>query len=456
MQDADFAYSPLDLYLMGMYAPGEVPGFYYIDGLTPARTPSDNTRHTGTRVDLTVDNIALVPAQGWRNPTAANSPRSFRQAFVVLTKQLAAGQVLAATVDAARLAHATDFRASTRSRSVLDTYLYTDPYDGIYIQDNASDTGTEPTNGIFWDSPDIWVRNLNDGGTTHQDTIRGQDNYIYVRVRNNGPQPSGEITASVFRANFPGTEFLYPEDWRLEDLVDKPQIIPSVPAGGELVAIFKWEKNKIPPAAGWHPCLLAEVLPIHRTHPNLRYVWEDRRLAQKNITIVDPPPGAQPLTFWFSIGARSRPERWVRIRVQQTQGDPVAVAALDLGRESDWLSRLNRDSFLEGRRIRAGTARLAGLTDLAKGGEVIELEGHFCFVISDPLSGGHIALPLLETERKQLSLRLYWAEKPTSQARFEITQLNEENKIVGGLSLVIRPLGFLVRIAREISRRFWM
>jgi hypothetical protein len=281
--DNDFKYCDLDLYLMGMLDHTEVQDFYYIDGLTPARTRDNNTRYTGTRVDLTAENIAF--AHGWRNPTAANSPRLFRQAFVVLTKDLDAGKALAANVDRYRDSHTTEFRSATRSRAVLDTYLYAEPYDGIYIKDNASDTGEEPNPDNFADSPDIWVRNFDDGIPTHQDPMRGQDNYIYVRVRNNGTDPSGEITVNIFRANYDGSDFLYPQDWRLQDLIGS-QKVESVPEHGEFVATFRWDQNMIPAGTG-NPCLLADVLPIHRTLTHLHHVWEDRRLAQKAITIVD-------------------------------------------------------------------------------------------------------------------------------------------------------------------------
>jgi hypothetical protein len=288
IQDDDFAYCDLDLYLMGMLAPSDVKDFYYIDGLTPARTPTNNTRYTGTRTDLKVQNIAW--AHGWRSPVAAESPRLFRQAFVVLTKQLEAGKALASNIDEYRKKHTDDFRSATRSLAVLDTYLYNDTYDDIYVRDSDSDTGEEPNPGNFTDSPDIWVRHVDDGdtNTTHQDPIRGQDNYIYVRVLNKGTQSSGEVTVNIFRANYQGNEFLYPQDWQVGNLIGR-QVSASVPAQDKIVVKFKWDQNLIPDRT-WDPCLLAEIHPIHRTLTQLHHVWEDRRLAQKNITIVDSPP----------------------------------------------------------------------------------------------------------------------------------------------------------------------
>jgi hypothetical protein len=452
----EYAYCPLDLYLMGMFAPSEVGSFYYIDGLKKEPTVADPFRNVGTRVDLTVQNI--IWAHGPRQPDAANSPRSFRQAFIVLTNDIGSGMTLAATLDNERITLAREFRSVTLSRSVLDTYLYADSYDSIYMKDNDFDTGTEPSVGTFWNSPDIWVRNDNDGGTDHQDTIRDRDNYIYVRVRNKGAQACDEITVNVFQSNWPGTEFLYPEDWIWDDdhLVGSKTIL-SIPAGRDAVVSFLWDKNRIASAAGWHPCLLTEILPIHRTQTKLRHVWEDRRIAQKNVTIVEPPAAGEPLIFQFSIGARSVPVRWVRIRIEQTEGEPVGEVKLDLGRE-DWLGRLDTVSHLRCSWVDVETVRSKGLNALARGGEVIGREGLSYFVISDIAEGGDIALPLLEADRPTLTLELHWGETLPTDARFEITQLNDQNEIVGGLDLVVRrrgePRPLLSRhAARPQSRR---
>ena len=54
----------------------------------------------------------------------------------------------------------------------------------IYIRDTAADDGTEPSTGIMWTSPDIWVRNDDDGGTTHENPEYKlfSPNWVYIRV----------------------------------------------------------------------------------------------------------------------------------------------------------------------------------------------------------------------------------------------------------------------------------
>jgi hypothetical protein len=453
-------YNPLDLYLMGMLSSSDprLSNFYYIDNLSQVAGPL----YAGNRRNLNLTSITNV--HGPRVPNAAVSQRSFRQAFVLLTKDLNLGRgrpnvgvLLAEIIEQERVAHITEFRSATESRGVIDTYLYDNSYDGIYIKDNAADTGSEPTTAPFWDSPDIWVRNADDVSILHpdtylhQDTKRFQDNFIYVRVRNSGGRPSKEITVNVFRANFAGTEFSYPEDWRWEDRLGS-QVIQSVPANGEVIAKFRWDPIKIPNTT-WHPCLLAEVLPIHPTHTNLRHVWQDRRIAQKNLTIVGLDDlevlaisrRPKKLRFPFQIGARSFPNRWVRVRIHQMEGNRIPTVVLSLGRE-DWLSRIERlehMSFREGDATERPRTRRARLSDLVQEGELIEQEdGSPSFAISDALRGGEIAIPLLEGERREVTLSLggldFGGRSPASDIRFAITQLNEQNQVVGGLDLVIK------------------
>jgi hypothetical protein len=485
----EFAYCSLELYLMGMRAPADVPGFYYFPTLTMDLT--DFTIWHGMPVNLTVQNIQW--AHGSRNPGAADSPRCFRQAFVVLTKDLASGQALAATVDTSRLAHAEAFREATESRSVLDTYLYTDPYDNVFIRDDQNDNGTEgaiPTN--WWDSPDIWVRNIDDDDPTPQTTLRGQDNYVRVRVNNGGSEPIGPVTVSVYRTNWAGTEFLYPEDWQVPDRIDAPKVIDAISPQSSAVAKFTWSAAMIPPDTWTHPCLLAEVLPIHRIKTKLRHVWEDRRLAQRNIEIqnlsMPPMPGSPfpaPRPVRFQVGSRSLPARWVQIRIRQTAGTPLEEIALDLGQER-WADRvetmrlpvagfsargvaalrigatktvvrlrllsaaslavaLGGGGALEARvHAPAGTAidledsTFDVLSGVAQGGSVIERDGGAQLLVHDPFVGGSIAIPLFEAERRELGMFVVIPRKWNSdEIRLEITQRDDRDQVLGGMDVVL-------------------
>ena len=61
----------------------------------------------------------------------------------------------------------------------------------LYIKDNAEDTGKEPnlTTDVFWNSPDVWIRNKNDGITEHENPYYSDDHptsFVNVRITNRG------------------------------------------------------------------------------------------------------------------------------------------------------------------------------------------------------------------------------------------------------------------------------
>ena len=185
----------------------------------------------------------------------------------------------------------------------------------VYVRDNPSDTGDIPSTGAFWNSPDIWVRNLDDGGTVHQDTIRGQDNFVYVRVNNRGLAEAQNVKVRVCLANFAGTEFTYPDDWIPKNhmgggpltgpgtyLIGEAQI-PTLASGSSQVVRVQWHASLIPPALNWHPCLLVEVSPNDGLLIAGNNVWHNNNLGQKNITIINTRRG-ELIEFPFVVGSK--------------------------------------------------------------------------------------------------------------------------------------------------------
>ena len=195
----------------------------------------------------------------------------------------------------------------------------------LFIRDTPADTGSVPQPAYgFWDSPDIWIRNADDNGTAHQETIRGRDNFIYARISNRGVQASHPCWVNFFITSFAGTEFRYPFDYKLDTtsapgggtpgrrrpLNQFPAVgtylletvrLQSVPGSGNTIAKVRWPAALIPPDAGWHPCLLLEVSPHDGPNAPGPYVWDNNNLAQKNISIRNARPGER-LSFPFMIG----------------------------------------------------------------------------------------------------------------------------------------------------------
>jgi hypothetical protein len=162
------------------------------------------------------------------------------------------------------------------------------PVPALWIKDNVSDPGNDYWGGSFWNSPDLWVRNKDDGGLTHEDPEYGQDNWFYARIRNKSNSAEAKHFLVSFNAkSFAGTEFIYPNDFL-------PCINAatgfSLAAGSSTIVKAKWPKNAVPPS-GTHSCMLAAVI-TRSDHPvNGKHVWEHNNLAQKNLTVVDLLPG---------------------------------------------------------------------------------------------------------------------------------------------------------------------
>ena len=157
----------------------------------------------------------------------------------------------------------------------------------LYIRDASDDPGFDQYVGTrFWDSPDLWVRNADDGGMTHQSPKYDQDNWFYARVRNRGIGTAKTFVITFNVKVYAGTQFVYPEDF-----------IPCTAAavgfnlepGESTIVKAKWPRSQVPPT-GSHACLLVSVYTPTDEAPTGRHVWEHNNLAQKNLTAVDLVP----------------------------------------------------------------------------------------------------------------------------------------------------------------------
>ncbi|MBI4888976.1 MAG: S8 family serine peptidase [Acidobacteria bacterium] len=189
----------------------------------------------------------------------------------------------------------------------------------VVVRDNLADVGAMPSAGAFWASPDLWVRNADpalDPGAVpaayatagpHQDVVSGVDNYVYVRLKNVGLDPSSDFYVRVYLAHWPGLEFVYPDNFIPTNNPGLPVPSPMTPgtyllgevhhdamAGGAMDTVhITWPSAMIPPqtvvVAGatvhWHPCILAEVSPQDGPDPAGPHVWDNNNLCQRNVTV---------------------------------------------------------------------------------------------------------------------------------------------------------------------------
>jgi subtilisin family serine protease len=278
----------------------------------------------------------------------------------------------------------------------------------VMIKDAPGDTGVEPfTGGNFWDFSDIVVRITDDGVFVPNDPAqsknveRGQANYIYVRVTNNGPRDARNVTVSTRITPFVGTQFVYPQDWTLVDAMHvSPAPITAnfagISAGGSVIAKFRieaaqtdtlygWENG-----IGWHPCLLAQVSVDNdyafATAPLTGDPISARRnnLAQRNLSVIDVLAGAS-ASFPFVAGSLYNAERIMSIRIDRSRlpkAMPLLLALDDDGSAFPLLSFETRPSsenqntdhacddglvFLERTRVKTRLGCCEGILTLEKG-----------------------------------------------------------------------------------------
>jgi len=181
----------------------------------------------------------------------------------------------------------------------------------LYIKDSSDDDGTEPnsTTNNMWTSPDIWIRNSNDNGLTHQNPeykSNGEPNYIYIRVINKSCVASTgneTLTVNWAKAN---TALAWPQNWdgSLQNPLgfdlggELPSVtIPTIPVGSEVIVKIPWvvpnPDNYSDNDNPWHFCLLSRIdssddpltYPM-TSNPNIM-VRNNNNLAWKNLTVVD-------------------------------------------------------------------------------------------------------------------------------------------------------------------------
>ena len=212
-----------------------------------------------------------------------------------------------------------------------------------WIMENASDVGDVPVSAPWW-SPDVWVRNLSPAADDplhvleHQSPIRGQDNWIYINVRNRGDEDSSDVYARVLITRWAGTQYIYPDDFQPEvnpsEMPGVPMTngsyfideihIPSIPAHGMVTVNTTWPMDLIPPASvtvdgitySWaDSCLLVEVSPHDGPPPTGINTWDNNNLCQKNITIVDAAD--DDYTLAFMAGNHLELAEMVNLRIER-------------------------------------------------------------------------------------------------------------------------------------------
>jgi hypothetical protein len=312
---------------------------------------------------------------------------------------------------------------------------------------------------------------------------RGQTNYIYVRVTNNGPRPATNVVISTRITPFVGLEFVYPADWTLVDAMHiSPTAVTtsfaSIPAGGTAMAKFTVSSAQVETLWGWvsgmswHPCLLAAVTADNdyafATASTTGGILTLRRnnLAQRNLSVIDVLAD-EAATFPFLAGHLLNVERIMEIFIDRRRlpaGMPLFLALEEDGSafpqvDLDPVAHPTRDDdcgivFLDRTRIvttlgccrgvltvekgsRFECARIAGLKVVSvRGGEVVVRGGRQFVDIR-----AESALIRVEKEPNQLYPLALQTTIPANADKGEVFQVdvaqrNESGETVGGATVV--------------------
>jgi len=201
------------------------------------------------------------------------------------------------------------------------------PIPDVWLRDDVGHIGGEDHwPGRFWDSPDLWVRNADDGGLTHQSPEFGQDNWLHARVRNrsaNANATARHFAVSFAVKGFAGTQFAFPADF-LPALTAATAF--DLASGETRIVKARWPRAAVPPS-GTHACLLAALFTRFDAPAAGKPVWQQNNLAQKNLSIVDLRPNRWFVLPFVLSNQRVRLARTVDLEVVRPRG----LAALKLG-----------------------------------------------------------------------------------------------------------------------------
>jgi hypothetical protein len=151
----------------------------------------------------------------------------------------------------------------------------------VWVRDSPEDDGSVPStenNAAWWTSPDIWVRNQQDGEDQHQNPIEDRENSVYVLVRNRGTETARDVRVNLYYADANLLAPFWPDSFTFfgETIVDE------VAAGGTARAEpVAW----VPPDSG-HLCLLVR---LESEEDPIRVEGDvpgDNNIAQRNVHAV--------------------------------------------------------------------------------------------------------------------------------------------------------------------------
>jgi hypothetical protein len=204
----------------------------------------------------------------------------------------------------------------------------------VYLRDFPGDTG-DPHGGAISSSPDVIARPTavanpqtafgEGSGTENSSTLgyeveSGQDNFIYVRVRNRGDQPAANVTVTVYWSHV--ATLITPDMWNLVG----SQTIASVPVGDVLTVsdAIVWAAADIP--ATGHYCFVATVETAGDPVPPLAnllnfdnfraFIRNNNNVTWRNFNVINAVADAQDPGVLMPFQLAGAPDRPVPMGIE--------------------------------------------------------------------------------------------------------------------------------------------
>lgn len=180
----------------------------------------------------------------------------------------------------------------------------------LMIRNTEQDYGVVPDtlSQYLWVSPDIWVRNTDDGELEHQNPISNSLNYVYVRVTNRSCEPS--TGNETLRLSWSKAGISLPiEVWEGSVFMNGQPMgglvgelsIPPIDGYQTVVLKYQWNTPNLINYEfvnePWHYCLLGKInsptevesLPI--VNGNDYLYRNSNNIALKNVTLIENTQG---------------------------------------------------------------------------------------------------------------------------------------------------------------------
>jgi hypothetical protein len=193
------------------------------------------------------------------------------------------------------------------------------PY--LFVRAFPGDTGTRPVQGVFWESPDVYiVPGVAPGAApdvpSHlgQVALAGQDNTVYAHVWNLGRAPARAVVVEFYWCN-PALGF----NAASATLIGAAFTSLGARGSGRCHQVMKCPATWVPTFVnGGHECLLVRAWDV-AADPMTTPEWDasqNRHLGQRNIHVV-PPGQAMTDQLKLTVGPLfGQPAQVTAVRVQ--------------------------------------------------------------------------------------------------------------------------------------------